>query len=306
MPSLLRAQGYPAGQVVKVVVPFTPGGTTDITGRLLADRWSQMWGTSVVVENVAGAQGNIGNDRVAKSAPDGLNILICTPAVTTNQFLYSKLAYDPEKDLQYLSQAVRIPNLLVVRNALPVKTVPDLIAYAKENRGKLNYGSPGIGSSGHLSAEIFKRMAGVEMVHVPYRGSALALNDLIAGNIDLIFENIPSCINLVRGGQIRGVAVTSAKVHPLSPEFPPVAETVAGFDVSAFFGVAVRAGTPEPIAKKIEESAIAAATEPTVRAKLAELSAEAVGSTAKDFSAFVISERQRWGRIIKDLNIKMD
>ncbi len=306
MPAIVRAQAYPAGQTIKVIVPFAPGGTTDITGRLMADRWGQMWSTPVVVENVAGAQGNIGIDRVAKSQPDGTSILICTPAVTTNQYLYSKLAYDPEKDLQYLSQVVRIPNLLVVKNALPVKSVPELIAYGKENKGKLNYGSPGVGSSGHLSAEIFKRMTGIEMAHVPYRGSAPALNDLVAGSIDLIFENIPACINLVRGGQIRGVAVTSANKHPLSPEYPAVSETVPGFDVAAFFGVAVRAGTPEAITQKIEEAAVSAAKEPAVRTKLAELSAEAVGSSAQDFSAFIVSERVRWGKIIKDLNIKMD
>lgn len=306
LPSIVRAQSYPAGQTIKVIVPFAPGGTTDITGRLMADRWSQMWSTPVVVENVAGAQGNIGIDRVAKSQPDGTSILMCTPAVTTNQYLYSKLAYDPEKDLQYLSQVVRIPNLLVVKNALPVKSVPELIAYGKENKGKLNYGSPGVGSSGHLSAEIFKRMTGIEMAHVPYRGSAPALNDLVAGSIDLIFENIPACINLVRGGQIRGVAVTSANKHPLSPEFPAVSETVPGFDVAAFFGVAVRASTPEAITRTIEEAAVSAAKEPGVRAKLAELSAEAVGSSAKEFSAFIVSERQRWGKIIKDLGIKTE
>lgn len=306
LPGAARAQGYPGGQTIKVIVPFAAGGTTDITGRLLADRWSQMWNATVVVENVTGAQGNVGIDRVAKSPANGTNILICTPAVTTNQYLYPRLAFDPEKDLEYLSQVVRIPNLLVVRNSLPVKTVPELIAYAKENKGKLNYGSPGVGSSGHLSAEIFKRAVGVEMAHVPYRGSAPALNDLVAGSIDLIFENIPSCINLVRGGQIRGVAVTSLKRHPLSPEYPAVSETVPEFDVSAFFGVAVRAGTPPEIKKTIEDGAVAVAKDAAARNRLAELSAEAVGSNAQEFGAYIASERQRWGRIIKDLGIKME
>jgi tripartite-type tricarboxylate transporter receptor subunit TctC len=305
-PALVRAQAFPGGQTIKVVVPFAAGGTTDITGRVLADRWSQIWGTSVVVENVTGAQGNVALDRVAKSAPNGTSIVICTPSVTTNQFLYSRMPFDPEKDLAYLSQTVRIPNLLVVRNTLPVNTVPELIAYAKENKGKLNYGSPGVGSSGHLSAEIFKRAVGVEMAHVPYRGSALALNDLVAGSIDLIFENIPSCINLVRGGQIRGVAVTSAKKHPLSPEFPTVGETVPDFDVSAFFGVAVPSATPPEIKKVIEDSAVAIAKEEPVRKRLAELSAEAIGSNAAEFSAYVLSERQRWGRIIKELGIRTE
>lgn len=305
-PGILRAQTYPDGKTIKLVVPFAAGGTTDLTGRILADRWAKMWNTTIVVENVPGAQGNVGLDRVAKSAPDGLNIVMCTPAVVTNPYLYPKLAFDPEKDLQYISQTVSIPNLLVVRNTLPVKSVPELIAYAKANGGKLNYGSPGVGSTGHLSAEIFKRAVGIEMAHVPYRGSAPALNDLVAGAVDLIFENIPACINLVRGGQIRGIAVTSPKVHPLASDFPTVAETVPGFDVAAFFGVAVRAGTPEPIAKRIEEAAMAVPREPEVKAKLAEFSAQAIGSSSAEFNAFLASERPRWGKIIRDLGIKME
>ncbi len=306
MPSLLCAQGYPSGQTIKVVVPFAAGGTTDITGRVLADSWGKLWGTSVIVENVPGAQGNVGNDRVAKAPADGTNILICTPAVTTNQFLFPKLAYDPEKDLQYVSQTVRIPNLLVVKKDMPVTTVPEFIAYAKAQGGKLNYASPGVGSSVHLAAEIFKRMAGIEMTHVAYRGSGPALNDLVAGSVDVIFENIPSCINLVRGGQIRGIAVTSATKHPLSPEFPTIAETLPGFDVSSFFGVAVRAGTPADIVKKIEADAMAVARDPAVKEKLAGISAVLVGSSSAEFTSFIVAERKRWGQLIAELKIKME
>lgn len=305
-PAILRAQDYPAGKTIKLVVPFAAGGTTDLTGRILADRWSKMWDTTIVVENVPGAQGNVGLDRVAKSPADGLNIVMCTPAVVTNPYLYPKLAFDPEKDLQYISQTVSIPNLLVVRNSLPVKTVQELIDFGKANGGKLNYGSPGVGSTGHLSAEIFKRAVGIEMAHVPYRGSAPALNDLVAGSVDLIFENIPACINLVRGGQIRGVAVTSAKKHPLSPEFPTVSEVVPGFDVAAFFGVAVRAGTPEAITKRIEAAAMSVPREPDVKAKFADFSAEAVGSSSAEFNAFLAAERPRWGKIIRELAIRME
>lgn len=305
-PGILRAQDYPAGKTIKIVVPFAAGGTTDITGRILADRWAKIWNTTIIVENAPGAQGNVGLDRVAKSAPDGLNIVMCTPAVVTNPYLYPKLSFDPEKDLQYISQTVSIPNLLVVRNTLPVKTVQELVDYGKANPGKLNYGSPGVGSTGHLSAEIFKRAVGIEMAHVPYRGSAPALNDLVGGAVDLIFENIPACIGLVRGGQIRGIAVTSPKKHPLSPEFPAVAETVPGFDVAAFFGVAVRAGTPEAIVKRIEAAAMSVPREPDVKAKFADFSAEAIGSSSAEFNVFLAVERPRWGKIIRDLGIKME
>lgn len=305
-PAYLRAEDYPAGKTIRMVVPFAAGGTTDITGRILADRWSKIWNTNVIVENLPGAQGNVGLDRVAKSVPDGLSVVMCTPAVVTNPYLYPKLNFDPEKDLRYISQTVSIPNLLVVRNTLPVKTVQDLVDYGKANAGKLNYGSPGVGSTGHLSAEIFKRAVGIEMAHVPYRGSAPALNDLVGGAVDLIFENIPACIGLVRGGQIRGIAVTSLKKHPLSPEFPTVAETVPGFDVAAFFGVAVRAGTPDAIAKRIEEVAMSVPRESDVKAKLADFSAEAIGSSSAEFNAFLAAERPRWGKIIRELGIKME
>lgn len=305
-PSIARAQDYPGGKNIKIVVPFAAGATTDLTGRILADRWSKIWGTNVIVENVPGAQGNVGLDRVAKSAPDGTNIVMVTPGVVTNPFLYPKLAYDPEKDLQYISQTVSIPNLLVVRNTLPVKSVAELIAYGKENKGKLNYGSPGVGSTGHLSAEIFKRSTGIDMAHVAYRGSAPAMNDLVAGAVDLIFENIPACINLVRGGQVRGLAVTSPKPHPLSPEFATVADVVPGFNVAAFFGVAVRAGTPDSIVKVIEAAAVSVPREPEVKTKLAEFSAEAIGSSAAVFNAFLSAERGRWGKIINGLGIKME
>lgn len=300
------AQGYPGGQTIKIIVPFAAGGTTDITGRLVADRLTQMWGTSVIVENVPGAQGNIGMDRVAKAPADGTSLLVCTPALVTNQYLYAKLAFDPAKDLIPVSQVVAIPNLLVVRKDLPVASVKDLVDYAKANPGKLNYASPGVGSSVHLAAEIFKRATGTDMVHVAYRGSAPALNDLVGGNVDLIFENISSCINLVRQGQIKGIAVTSEKRSTLAPEFPTVAETIAGFDVSSFFGISVRAGTPEPVIARIEQDVMALCREAGVREKLAGIVAEAVGSSRAEFGQFVERERERWGRLITDLKIRAE
>ncbi len=297
---------YPGTQQIKIIVPFAPGGTTDVTGRVLADRLSAKWNTSVIVENVPGAGTNVGIDRVAKSAPDGTTIGIITPSMVTNPFLYSKMPYDPEKDILPISLTVKIPNLLVVKNELPVKNVAEFIAYLKANPGKLNYASSGAGSTIHLSGEIFKKATGTEMVHVGYRGSGPALNDLVAGQVDLMFGDIPTVISLVRAGKLKALGVTTAQRFSLAPDLPAIAETVPGFDVFSFFGAAVRAGTPPEIAKKIEADCIAAAKEPAVRDKLAALNAETVGSTAVEFAAFVKAEREKWGKLITELKLKIE
>lgn len=297
---------YPGAQQIKIIVPFAPGGTTDVTGRVLADRLSAKWNTSVIVENVPGAGTNVGIDRVAKSAPDGTTIGIITPSMVTNPFLYSKMPYDPEKDILPISLTVKIPNLLVVKNELPVKNVAEFIAYLKANPGKLNYASSGAGSTIHLSGEIFKKATGTEMVHVGYRGSGPALNDLVAGQVDLMFGDIPTVISLVRAGKLKALGVTTAQRFSLAPDLPAIAETVPGFDVFSFFGAAVRAGTPPEIAKKIEADCIAAAKEPAVRDKLAALNAETVGSTAVEFAAFVKAEREKWGKLITELKLKIE
>ena len=305
--SAARGQAaYPGTQTIKVIVPFAPGGTTDVTGRLLADRLGARWGTSVIVENVPGAGTNVGIDRVAKSPPDGTTIGIITPSLTTNPFLYSKMPYDPEKDILPISLTVRIPNLLVVRKELPVNTVAELIAYLKANPGKLNFASSGAGSTIHLSGEIFKKLTGTEMVHVGYRGSGPALNDLVAGQVDLMFGDIPTVINLARGGQLKALGVTTASRYALAPEYPAIAETVPGYDVFSFFGAAVRAGTPPEIAKKIEMDCIAAAKDPIVRDKLAAVTAETVGSTSAEFTSFIKSEREKWGKLITEMKLKIE
>lgn len=297
---------YPGTQQIKIIVPFAPGGTTDVTGRVLADRLSAKWNTSVIVENVPGAGTNVGIDRVAKSAPDGTTIGIITPSMVTNPFLYSKMPYDPEKDILPISLTVKIPNLLVVKNELPVKNVAEFIAYLKANPGKLNYASSGAGTTIHLSGEIFKKATGTEMVHVGYRGAGPALNDLVAGQVDLMFGDIPTVISLVRAGKLKALGVTTAQRFSLAPDLPAIAETVPGFDVFSFFGAAVRAGTPPEIAKKIEADCIAAAKEPAVRDKLAALNAETVGSTAVEFAAFVKAEREKWGKLITELKLKIE
>ena len=265
-----------------------------------------MWGVPLVVENVAGANGNIGSERVAKGLADGTQLLIVTTSLATNAYLYSRLSYDPERDLKPVSCIARLPNLLLVKASLPVNTVAELIAYARANPGKLNYASPGTGSSPHLSAEIFKRMTGTEMVAVTYRGSAPALNDLVTGTVDVMFDNITSSINLVRDGPDQSARGHQWATLVFAPEYPTVAETVPGFDVSTFFGVAVRAGTPDEILAKIEHATIALTRDQSVRERLTAIGAEVVGSNSAEFSRFLAQERARWGKVIADAGIRIE
>jgi tripartite-type tricarboxylate transporter receptor subunit TctC len=244
--------GYPAGLTVKFIVGFPAGGAQDIVGRVIADRLGALWKVPTVVENVAGAGGNLGMDRVAKGPSDGTQICIVPPGIATNQYLYPRVPFDPEKDFVLLGHVASVPNLLCVRKDLPVNNVAELIAHAKANPGKLNYASSGIGTTVHLSAELFKRMAGVDMVHVAYRGSAPALNDLAGQNVDLMFDNITSIIGQARAGAVKPLGITLTQRSTLAPEFPPIADTVPGYDTTSWTGVAVRAGTPKVICDKIE------------------------------------------------------
>lgn len=307
IPGLAHTQtAFPGGRNVRIIVPFAAGGTTDVTGRFLAEALSIRWGTSVVVENVPGAGTNVGIERVAKSTPDGTTLGIITPSIVTNPFLMSKMPYDPQADLLPLSLTVKIPNLLVVKKDLPVNSVAEFIALLKANPGKFNFASSGAGSTIHLSGELFKRMTGTDIVHVAYRGSAPALNDLLAGHVDLMFGDLPTMINHVREGRLKGLGVTTGERYPLAKDFPAIAETVPGFDVFSFFGVAVQSATPRDIASKIEADCIAAAKDPVVREKFAKLDTAAVGSTGPEFLALIASEREKWGRLITDLKIRTE
>jgi tripartite-type tricarboxylate transporter receptor subunit TctC len=300
----LAQTAYPGNQTIKMVVPYPAGGATDVIGRIFADRLQAMWHTSVIVENIAGAAGSIGMDRIAKGPTDGTQILVVPPQISINQFLYAKLAFDPEKDLIPIAQVASLPNILVVRKGLEVNSVKELIAYAKANPGKLNYASSGNGTTIHLSAELFKRMAGVEMNHIPYRGSAPAVNDLVGGQVDLMFDNATSIIGQVRGGTVKPLGVTTLARSPLLPDLAPVAETLPGYDTSSWFGIGVRAGTPNEIIDKIQQSVRAAAQEPIVKERMAAVIADPVVSDRKTFGEFVIAERKKWGTLITDLKIR--
>jgi tripartite-type tricarboxylate transporter receptor subunit TctC len=300
---------YPAGLTVKVVVPYPPGGATDIVGRMVADRLQNKWsalGTTVIVDNVPGAGANIGMTRVAQGPTDGTMILIVPPNITTNPFLYEKMAFDSEKDIVPLGQVISQPNLLCVRSGLEVNSVAELIAYAKANPGKLNYASSGAGTTIHLSAELFCRMAGVEMVHIPYKGSPQAVNDLLGGQVDLMFDNMPSIIPHAKAGKVKPLGVTTAKRVAAAPDYPAISETVPGYAVSSWFGVGVKAGTPQPIQDFIEKAVMEACTEQVLKDRFSSLHAETVGSDKVAFQKFVADERARWGKLITELKIKAE
>jgi len=300
--------GYPAGiGTIKLVVPYPAGGATDVIGRIVADRLSALWSASVIVENIAGAAANIGMDRVAKGPADGSTLFMVPPQIAINQYLYAKLAFDPEKDLVPIAQVASLPNILVVKKQLTeVKTVKDLIDYAKANPGKLNYASSGNGSTIHLSAELFKSVTGTQMNHIPYRGSAPAVNDLVGGQVDLMFDNATSIIGQVRGNTVNALGVTSLKRSPLLPEIPTVADTVPGYDTASWFGVGVRAGVPNEIIEKIEQAVKTVAQEPVVKERMAAVIADPVVSDRKTFGEFIVAERKKWGTLIKNLNLRVE
>ena len=304
--SAARAQQrFPAGQTIKVIVGFPAGGSQDIVGRLVAERLSAYWsGAPVVVENVPGAGSNLAFDRVAKGPADGTQILVVPPPFTTNQFLYAKIAHDPVGDFIPLALLVTFPNLLCVRNSLPVQTVPELIAYAKANPGKLNYGSTGIGTSPHLASEMLKRMAGIEFATVHHRGSAPTINSLLSEAVDFAMDNSTSITPHARAGSVRAIGIATLRRWPLGEEFVPIAETLPGYEAQSFSGLAVRAGTPKAICDEIEAAAIAVTKVPAFRERMTGMMAEVVGTGADAFATFLTAERAKWGKLITDLGLK--
>lgn len=307
MPQSGMAQAaWPQGRTIKLVVPFAPAGATDVLGRLIADKLGQSWGTNLVVENRPGAGSNIGTEAVAKAEPNGDTLLIVSVGLATNQYLYPKVNYDPVRDFAPITMVALVPNLLVVNNQLPVKDVAELVAYAKANPGKLTYASSGVGTSLHLAGELFQKLTGTKMVHVPYRGSSQAIQDLVGGRVDLMFDNITSALPQARAGSIRALAVTTAKRAPTAPEFPPIADTVPGFDVSSWFALFAPAKTPKAIIDKVQGDTKAALADPAVRAKMDALAAQPVGDTPAELGAFLQSEMKKWGDLIRTAGIKAE
>jgi tripartite-type tricarboxylate transporter receptor subunit TctC len=307
LPMAAFAQGYPS-KPIRFVVPYPPGGPLDIIARLLGQKVSESVKQPVIVDNKPGAGGNIGADFVAKAQADGYTILMGAVAThAINPTLYAKIPYDAVRDFSPVTQVASTPNVLVVNPSLPVASVADLIAHARANPGKLNFGSGSTGSAGHLAGELFKSAAGVQMTHVPYKGAAPAMQDLIGGQIHLMFDNMASSLTQVRAGRVKALAVTTAKRSSLAPELPTVAESgLAGFDISTWFGIFAPAGTPREAIARLHAEFTRALAAPDVREKMINLGAEPVGNTPAEFATFIRAEAEKYARVIKASGAKVD
>ena len=301
------AQAYPT-KPVTIIVPFAAGGTTDILARIIGQALTAELGQSVVVDNRAGAGGNIGGQAAAKATPDGHTLFIGTVGThAINASLYKKMPFDPVKDFAPLTRVANVPNLLVANPAQPYKSVKDLIAYAKANPGKVNFGSSGNGSSIHLSGELFKSLAKVDMQHVPYKGSAPAVTDLLGNQIGIMFDNMPSAIQHVRSGKLVPLAVTTAKRSPELPNVPTIAEAgVPGYEATSWFGMFAPAGTPAPVLAKLNAAIVKVLAQPDVKKKINEQGAEVYSETPEQFAAFIQAESVKWGKVVKESGASLD
>lgn len=301
------AQNYPA-KPLRLIAPYPPGGTSDIIARLLGQKLTDAWGQQVVVDNRAGANGGIGSELAAKSPADGYTMLVgnMTP-IAANPSLYRKLGYDSLRDFSGVSLVAAGPNVLVINPALPVKSVKELIAYAKARPGSLNFGSGGAGSPAHLAGELFKTLTGVSMTHVPYKGTVLSITDLIAGQVQLVFSDAPIALPHVKSGKLRALAVTGAKRTPLMPEFPTVAEAgVPGFELDNWWGILVPARTPKHLIDRINTELVRIVQTGDVKARFANLGVEAIHSTPAEFDAYIKSEYKKLAKVIKDAGVRAD
>ena len=296
----IAADKYP-NKPVTIIVPFSAGGTTDILARIVGVKLGETLGETVIIDNRPGAGGNIGAALVAKAKPDGYTLLMGTVGThAINQTLYPKLNFDPIKDFAPLTRVANLPNLLVVHPSVPAKNVQELIAYAKAHPGKLNFGSSGNGSSIHLSGELFKNMTGIDMQHVPYKGSAPAVTDLLGGQISMMFDNMPSAIQHVKSGKLRPLAVTTAKRSPALPNVPTIAESgVKGYEATSWFGLLAPAGTPPEIINRLNADLVKILAMPDVKKQMAEQGAEAYSETPAAFAGFIKTETAKWAKVVK-------
>jgi tripartite-type tricarboxylate transporter receptor subunit TctC len=301
------AQAYPT-KSIRFVVPYPPGGPLDTVARLTAQKVSASLNQPVIVDNKPGAGGNIGADIVAKSPADGYTILMGAVAThAINLTLYASIPYDPVRDFAPVTQLASTPNILIVHPSIPASDVRELIAYAQANPGKLNFGSGSTGSAGHLAGELFKAMARVEMTHVPYKGAAPAMQDLVGGQIQLMFDNLASALGQVRAGKVKGLAVTTARRTALAPDLPTLAESgLPGFDISTWFGVFVPAGTPREVVDRLHAEFTRALAAADVREKIVSLGAEPVGSRPEEFAAYIQREARKYAGLIKASGAKAD
>lgn len=299
------AQDYPT-RPVKWVVGYPPGGATDILARLIGQRLSERLGQQFIIENKPGAGNNVGTESVVNADPDGYTVLLVNPANGINASLYTKLSFNFIRDIAPVAGLARVPNVMIVPNDFPARTVAEFIAYAKANPGKVNMASSGNGTSIHLSGELFKAMTGVEMQHVPYRGSAPAITDLLSGRVQVMFDNMPSAISHIRAGTLRAVAVTTEKRSPELPDVPTVGDTVKGYEASAWFGMGAQAKTPKPIIDKLNREINAILAEPEMKKKIADMGGVALIGTPEDFGKIIVSETDKWEKVVKFAGAKVE
>jgi len=305
--STVSAQSYPA-KPIKLVAPSTPGDAPDVIARLVADKLSTALGQQVVVENRPGAGGVVGSDYVAKAAPDGYTLIMGNAGSHgINAAVYAKLPYDIQRDFAPVSQVAVAPNVMVINPSLPASTVAEFIAYAKANPGKLSYASGGNGSSAHMSMELFKSMSGIDIQHVPYKGSSPALTDVVSGQVAAFIGNMPPTVPLIKAGKLRALAVTTKSRSALMPELPTIAEAgLPGYETVAWFGVLAPAGTPPEIVHRLSAEIARIAKSPEVGEKLVAMGAEPVGSTPEEFKAVIDRDIAKWKPLAQKVNIKID
>ncbi len=303
--SIARAQAYPS-RPVRIVVGFPPGGPADILARLISPSLSERLGQTFIIENRPGAAGNIGTEAVVRSPADGYTLLLVVPGNAVSDLLYNKLNFNFMRDTAPVAGVFNGPLIMEVNPAIPVRTVPEFIAYAKARPGKVNFASPGVGTTIHLCGELFEIMTGVDMVHVPYRGNAPAVTDLIAGQVQLMFADTPTSIEHVRAGKLRALAVTSAARSEVLPELPTVNDFLPGFVASNWFGIAAPRNTPTEVIGRLNAEINAVLAEPKVKARLADLGATALTGSSDDFGRFMTAEAEKWGHVIRTSGIKAE
>ena len=299
-------QDYPS-KAVRLVVAFAPGGAADIVAGTVAPKLGEALGQNVIVENKPGANGNIAAEFVVASAPDGHTLLWGFPGLATNPSLYQKLSYDPQRDLAPVILVASTPVLLVANPNSPFRTLKELIAQAKEKPGALNFGSAGNGASGHMAGELFKSMANVQMQHVPYRGAVLALNDLVTGQLQVVFDSVAGAAQLVQSGKLRAIAVAGTKRSEMLPDVPTFEEAgLPGYDAGTWFGILAPRGTPQPIVERLRTEALKAMATPEVKARFATLALDAGGGTPEDFGNFLKNETGKWAGVVKSAGIRLE
>ena len=304
-PGLGTAADYPA-HAVKVISPYPPGGTVDILARIISGWLQEKLGQPFLVENKAGGGNNIGTEFVVNSAPDGYTMLLVNPANGINATLYKNLSFNLIRDIAPVAGLIRVPNVMEVTVSFPAKNVAEFIAYCKANPGKVNMASSGSGTSVHLSGELFKSMTGCNMLHVPYKGAGPALADLMAGQVDVIYDNLPSSIGFIKGGKIRALAVTSAEREPSMPDTPTVAETVPGYEATAWFGIGMPKGTPREVILKVNAEVNRALADPKMLERLAELGGKPIKGTPEDFGKVIAAETAKWAKVVVSSGAKVE